>query len=172
MEVIEAIRRKRAVRRYTGQPLPEEAVRRILYAGRRAQSSKNSQPWRFIAIRERKTLEELAKMGDFARHLPTAALAVAILMPDYTQRWSIAFDAGQAAAYMQLAAVELGIGSCLVTLHRPEPARALLGFREDLHLHVLVAFGYPADPRALEPASQPGGRQPAEEIAYFEHWGR
>lgn len=171
MNVTDAISRKRAVRAYTPQPLPEEVVNSILKAGRRAQSSKNTQPRYFIAIQERETLEALSKMGDFATYLPDAALAVAILTPDFKQRWSIMFDAGQAAAYMQLAAVEHGVGSCLVTLHHPEPARALLGFPDDLELNVVIAFGYPTDHQAFDPPSRPGGRRPIEEIAHFERWG-
>ncbi len=170
MNVLEAIRRKRAVRQYTEQALPEEAVEVILRAGRRAQSSKNTQPWHFIAIRDQETLVKLSQMGDFASYLPTAALAVAILTPDPMQRWSVMFDAGQAAAYMQLAAVELGVGSCLVTLHRPDGARELLGFPEELHLNVLIAFGYPSDPQALEPAARAGGRNDVDEVIHFERW--
>src|SRR5215210_3501994 len=131
MNVIEAIRRKRAVRNYAPRPLAEEVVQQILYAGRRAQSSKNSQPWHFIAVQNRETLTELSRMGDFASYLPSAALAVAIVTPDPATRWSVMFDAGQAAAYMQLAALELGVGSCLITLHRPEPTRALLGYPDE-----------------------------------------
>jgi nitroreductase len=170
MNVIDAIQRKRAVRDYTPQPIPEEVVHNILRAGRRAQSSKNTQPWHFIAVQKRETLQALSEMGDFATWLPKAALAVCILTPDYKQRWSIMFDAGQSAAYMQLAALELGVGSGLITLHHPEPARELLGFPEDLHLNVVIAFGYPADPNVFEPASRPGGRRPIEEIAHFERW--
>src|SRR6478672_3131345 len=153
MEVIEAIRRKRAVRNYAPRPLPQEVVEQILWAGRRAQSSKNSQPWHFIAIRNHETLMELSKLGDFTGPLTGAALGVAILIPDPTTRWSVMFDAGQAAAYMQLVALDMGVGSCMVTLHRPEQAGALLGFPEDLQLHAMIAFGYPADPADLEPAS-------------------
>jgi nitroreductase len=80
------------------------------------------------------------------------------------------FDAGQAAAYMQLAALELGVGSCVTTLHRPEPSRALLGYPDHLHLRMLVAFGYPADPATLEAPPRPGGRRPGEEIVHFERW--
>src|SRR5947208_266340 len=98
MDVIEAIRRKRAVRNYADKPLPQEVVEQILYAGRRAQSSKNSQPWHFIAIRKRETLVALSKMGDYASHLPNAALVVAILTPDPIASYSVMFDAGQAAA--------------------------------------------------------------------------
>jgi nitroreductase len=53
MSVFELIRTKRAVRQFTDEPLPDEAVHSILNAGRRAQSSKNTQPWHFIAIRHR-----------------------------------------------------------------------------------------------------------------------
>ena len=109
MNVLEAIRRKRAVRQYKEESLTAEAVETILRAGRRAQSSKNSQPWHFIAIRDKETLVKLSQMGDYATHLPTAALAIAILTPDPAQRWSVMFDAGQAAAYMQLAAIEVGV---------------------------------------------------------------
>ncbi len=170
MNVIEAIRRKRAVRSYKDQPLPPQVVEQILYAGRRAQSSKNSQPWHFIAIQKRETLEALSKMGDFASYLPDAALAVAILTPDPEAYYWVMFDAGQAAAYMQLAALDLGVGSCIITLHRPEPSRELLDYPQNLYLRMLVAFGYPSDPALLEPASKAGGRRPIEEIAHFEQW--
>jgi nitroreductase len=98
MDVEEAIRQKRAVRTFARHPLPKEAVQAILRAGRRAQSAKNTQPWHFIAIQERAALESLSRTGTYADHLAGAALAVALLMPDPAQRWSILFDCGQAAA--------------------------------------------------------------------------
>jgi nitroreductase len=171
VNVIEAIRRKRAVRNYTDKALPREVVETILYAGRRAQSSKNSQPWHFIAIQNKETLAKLATMGDFTQHLPHAGLAVVILTPDPVAHYWVMFDAGQAAAYMQLAAVELGVGSCMTTLHRPEGSRELLGYPEELHLRMLVAFGYPADPEAaFAPAVRVGGRKPVSEVVHFERW--
>ena len=60
MYVIEAIRTKRAVRRYRDEPLPDDIVRAILHAGRRAQSAKNHRPWHFLAIRDRAGLGALA----------------------------------------------------------------------------------------------------------------
>jgi nitroreductase len=170
MEVGEAIRLKRAVREFDPGPLPDEAVGRILRAGRRAQSSKNTQPWHFIAIRERATLEALSRRGTYAGHLAGAALGVAILTPDPASRFSILFDAGQAAAYMQLAAWELGIGSCLATIYEPEAARRLLGFPEDLHLHIAISFGYPADPSVLHAPPRPGGRRPVDRTIHSERW--
>ena len=55
------------------------------------------------------------------------------------------FDAGQAAAYMQLAAWELGVGSCPASIYEPEKARQMLGFPAELHLRIALSFGYPAD---------------------------
>lgn len=111
MNVSQAIRTKRAVRRFSEKPLPEQVIQAILNAGRRSQSSKNSQAWQFIAIQEREVLQALSTCGEWAGHLAGAALGVAILTPDPGGKFQTMFDAGQAAAFMQLAAWELGVGS-------------------------------------------------------------
>ncbi len=170
MNVLEAIRTKRAVRQFTGQPLPEEAVQTILNAGRRAQSAKNSQPWQFIAITDRGILEQLSRLGHWAGHLSGAALGVAILTPDPDTRFSIMFDAGQAAAYMQLAAWELGIGSVPATIYEPEQARALLGFPPEWHLRVALSFGYPAEPTDLTRPPRKGQRAALADIVHRDKW--
>ncbi|MGH2619092.1 MAG: nitroreductase family protein [Anaerolineales bacterium] len=170
MEISQAIRLKRAVRSFAGEPLPEQALRAILNAGRRAQSAKNRQAWHFIVIRDRETLAGLAKLGTYADHLSGAAAAIAILTPNPDERWSIMFDAGQAAAYMQLAAWELGIGSAPATIYQTEEARQLLGFPADLHLRVVFSFGYPADPGVLTAPPHPGGRKALAQLVSFERW--
>jgi nitroreductase len=170
MEVAEAIRTKRAIRRFSTEPIPDEIVRYILRAGTRAQSSKNSQPWRFIAIRKRETLVSLAALGTSADHFATAALGVAFLTVDPLLRWSIMFDAGQAASYMQLAAWEHNVGSCLATIYQSDVSRELLGYPEDYHLNVALAFGYPADPEELTRPPRSGGRRAFEDSVYFEYW--
>jgi nitroreductase len=170
MNVSEAIRLKRAVREFREEPLPEDAVTQILNAGRRAQSSKNSQPCRFVAVRERETLEILSKCGQYAGHLAGAALGVAILTPDPALRFQILFDAGQAAAYMQLAAWELGIGSCMATIYEPDKAREALGFPPELRLQFAISFGYPRDPEQLVKLPKQGGRQTFDEIVHWEKW--
>ena len=170
MNVSEAIRFKRAVRQYKDQQLPQEAVIAILNAGRRSQSSKNSQPWHFIAIQERSRLKALSKLGTYADHISGAGFAVAIITPPPEQRYSIMFDAGQAAAYMQLAAWELGVGSCLATIYQPDEARHLLGFPDDLHLRIAISFGYPLDDENIFSAPRAGGRKSLEDIVHWEQW--
>ena len=170
MNVSEAIRTKRAVREFSEKALPAEVVEAILNAGRRAQSSKNSQPWHFIAIQDKARLKSLSECGRFAGHLAGAALGVAILTPDPAQRFSIMFDAGQAAAYMQLAAWEQGVGSCLASIYEPDKARELLKFPEDWHIRIAISFGYPKDPEIISQPPKKGGRLPMEEIVRWETW--
>jgi len=170
MNVSEAIRLKRAVREFSPQPISNENVVHILNAGRRAQSAKNQQQWEFIAIREKAVLSSLAKCATNAPHLARAALGIAILTPDPAQRWSILFDAGQAAAYMQLAAWEKGIGSCLATIYEPEEARETLGFPSDMHIRVAISLGYPKDPSVLKTPPRSGGRKPMEQTIHYDRW--
>lgn len=170
MNVTEAIKSKRAVRHFQTTPLSKDATTAILNAGRRAQSAKNIQPWRFIAVTDKFRLKELSKLGEWAGHLAGAALAVAIVTPHPDTRFSVMFDAGQAAAYMQLAAWEMGIGSCLATIYDPERARQILSFPEDYHIRIAISFGYPLDPSLLIAPPQKGGRLPYDETVHWETW--
>lgn len=172
MDVLEAIRTKRAVRKFSDRPLDEATLRQIVNAGRRAQSSKNRQAWHFLVVRDRQILKELSQLGSYAGQLADAAAAIALLTPDPAERWSILFDVGQAASYIHLAAWGLGVGSCPVTIYQPEAARQLLGFPPEWHLHAVISLGYPADPSALTAAPKRGGRKPLDEMISFDRWGQ
>lgn len=171
MKVADAIRMKRAVRAFDGHPLSRETVLAILHAGRRAQSSKNTQPCDFIAVEDRELLQALSRTGAYAGHLAAASLGVVIVTPDPGARWSILFDAGQAAAYMQLAAWEHGVGSCLATIYDPEAARSILGVPSDRHLQVALSFGVPREPSDLTDPPRRGGRRIASEMFHLSRWG-
>jgi len=170
MNVSDAIRTKRAVRKFAARPLPEEVVLAILNAGRRSQSSKNTQAWQFIAIREKATLQALSECGQWAGHLAGAALGVAILTPDPSEKFQTMFDAGQAAAFMQLAAWELGVGSCPASIYDFERARQILGFPAEWHLRIAISFGYPAEEQILAAPPRKGGRKALEEVVHWERW--
>jgi nitroreductase len=170
MNVYDTIKAKRAIRQFQDKPLPDEAVRTILNAGRLAQSSKNTQTWQFIAMQERAVLEALSKCGTWAGHLAGAALGVAILTPDPTGQFQIMFDAGQAAAYMQLAAWELGIGSCLASIYQGEQARDVLGFPAEWQLRIAISFGYPTAEAIAPRPPRPEGRKPFDAVAHWERW--
>lgn len=170
MNVSEAIRTKRAIRKFQDKPLPEDVVQSILNAGRRSQSSKNEQPWKFIAIRDKSILKALSECGQWAGHLAGAALGVAILTPEPTAKFQIMFDAGQAAAFMQLAAWELGVGSVPASIYEPEKARAILGFPPEWHLRIALSFGYPLEEKKLSAAPKKGGRRTLEEVVHWDRW--
>jgi len=162
MSVAEAIRRKRAVRAYTTDPVPEPVIDAILNAGRRAQSSKNSQPWTFILVRDREQLRRLSTAGTYAAHLATAAFAVVLVGAAGTE-----FDLGQAAAYMQLAATAAGVGSCITTLHDQAATHTILGVPDELTCRFSIAFGYGAE---LPTALRVGGRKPFDQVVRRERY--
>ena len=170
MNVSEAIRLKRAVRKFQERPLPGDVIRSILNAGRRSQSSKNEQGWQFIAIRNKATLKALSETGTYAGHLAGAALGVAIVTPNPEGKFQDLFDAGQTAAYMQLAAWELGVGSCLASIYEPERARQILAFPPEWHLRIAISFGYPAEEAKLSAAPKKGGRRSLEELVHWDKW--
>ncbi len=170
MNVSDAIRTKRAVRKFRDDALPEDVMTAILNAGRRSQSSKNEQAWQFVAIRDKTILKALSECGTWAGHLAGAALAVAILTPDPEGKFQVMFDAGQAAAFMQLAAWELGIGSVPASLYEHEKAREILGFPTEWHVRIALSFGYPMDEEKLSAAPKKGGRRSLEEVVHWERW--
>jgi nitroreductase len=170
MNVSDAIRTKRVVRKFQDKLLTKEIVSMILNAGRRAQSSKNEQTWHFIAIQDKKILQALSECGDWAGHIAGAALAVAILTPEPTEKFQTMFDAGQAAAYMQLAAWEVGVGSCPASIYEAEKAREILGFPSELHLRIVLSFGYPTNEEKLTSAPKKGGRRTLDEVSHWDQW--
>lgn len=170
MNVSDAIRTKRAVRKFQDKALPEDIIRAILNAGRRSQSSKNSQTWQFIAIQDKATLKALSECGEWAGHIAGAAVCVAILTPEPAGKFQTMFDAGQAAAFMQLAGWELGIGSCPASLYEFEKTRAILEFPPEWHLRIALSFGYPADEEQLSAVPKKGGRISLDEIVHWNKW--
>ena len=170
MNVSDAIRLKRAVRKFQDKPLSNEVVHAILNAGRRSQSSKNTQAWRFIAIRDKEILKELSQCGEWAGHIAGAALCVAILTPEPTEKFQTMFDAGQAAAFMQLVAWELGVGSCPASLYEFDKARAILGFPAEWHLRIALSFGYALEEEKLSAPPKKGGRMAFEEVVHWDRW--
>lgn len=162
-----AIAQVRAIRRFTEVPLPDADVLGIVNAGRRAQSAKNTQPCRFIVVRERGLLVALSEVGPYARHLAGAAAGVFIVTPPRDE-FTVLLDTGQATAYMQLEAWERGIGSCIGAIRNAPAARELLGYPEPLECWISVSFGYPAEEQSPLRA---GGRLPLDDVMFHERWG-
>ena len=173
MSVWRAISTKRAVREFADIAIEPEHLDQILQAGRRSGSSKNLQRWDFIVCRDREHLRELASVGPWAGHLAGAAVGIALVTPQSKAAddpLSVMFDLGQAAAYMMLAAWELGIGSVPATVYEHDLAQRLLGYPETHHCEYILSFGYPADPAELTAPNRPGRRRSLAEIVHEERW--
>lgn len=171
MQTWDAIRARRNVRTFRDEPIPEEALTRILEAGRRAPSARNTQPWDFIVVTERGRLAELSKVWMGARHVAGSAATVAIASPtpaDARQAGLNMFDLGQASMVMAIAASDLGIGSGHAAVADQDLARSLLGIPDDHFLAFLLALGYPAD-RPLAPLSRMD-RRSFNDVVHRERW--
>jgi nitroreductase len=173
METSDAIAGYRAVRAFDGRPLAPEHLEAIVRAGRRAPSSKNTQPWGFVVVTERPRLEELSRVGDYAGHLAGAAAGVAFVVPDPDDpealAW-LAFDSGQAAQTMLLTAWSLGVGGVHAAVYDAPMARDILGFPEGMRCDLILSFGYPADPAVLTAPPRAGGRRSMDDIVHRERW--
>lgn len=168
-EVFDLIKKKRAIRVFTAEPIPEEIVFKILEAGRLSGSAKNTQPWHFVAIRERETLRALSTCGTYAGHLAGAALGVALLTEDPFQRLTIAFDLGRATQNMMLTASSLGIGSVMASIYQSARAIDILGAPTAFTCPWCISFGYPAEEQ-IRPGIVKGGRRKHEEVIHNEKW--
>ena len=131
----------------------------------------NGQPWDFVVLTQRDGLRKLAEVWRYGAHIAGAAAAVALLSPaseDTESRESQAFDIGQAAMSMMLAAADLGIGSCHSAIGDQAVARAALGHPEDRECVIVLSLGYPAG-RRLVPIEEPN-RRPFADVVHRERW--
>jgi nitroreductase len=167
-EAYNLIRTMRSVRAYRDEPLPEAVAREILDAGRLSGSSKNTQPWVFIAVQDRETLRALTKAGNYTGHLADAALAVVVAVPDPSPSGTPHYDVGRATQNMMLAAWGHGIGSVVAYFHFPQVAAEALGVPEGYNVEWVVSFGYPAEAQDRPPRK--GGRKSFDEVVRWKKW--
>jgi len=163
MDLFEAIENAPGVRSYDPVNIPDEHIKKIIDAGRRAPSGKNLQPLAFIAIRAKDTLEKLSRVQGCVGQA-SAAIAI-VANPDASPYWLE--DAAAAAENMLLAIKALGYDSVWIqgALRRHEDyARELLGVPKNRKLIILLPIGE-AD---AETPQQP--KRPLEETLHWEKW--
>ena len=173
-DVVRPLVRVRQIRDFTDEPIDAAAVDAIADAARWSGSSRNSQPWRFILIREAATLRALADAGlPQTRALATATAAVAIVMPEEPGAGiANAYDEGRAAERVLVSANLLGLGAAISWVRGDVRTTigAMLGVPEGRYVRTVVALGHPT-PEARRPKSAPGAaRLPREEIVHDERW--
>ncbi len=171
MQTWDAIRARRNVRTYTTDPVSEEYLDRIVEAGWRAPSASNRQYWDFVIVTDRAQLTELATVWQGARHIASAAAAIALVVPepdDDRTRVIDQYDLGQATFAIMLAAADLGIGTGHSSVGDQSKARAIVGVPDTHVVSFLLGVGYPSD-RPLRPIAVPN-RRPFAEVVHRGHW--
>ena len=173
MQVHDAIKTNRSVRQFTAEPVPRADIEHIVNAGRLSGSAKNTQPWTFVVVTERATLQALSECGPWCTHLAGAAFGVVMVVDDLHEPPTLTkpFDLGRASQNMILAAWELGVASCMATIYDANKAHAALGTPAGKAIPWAISFGYPqpdADPRQRPP--RPDGRKALGDVIRWERW--
>jgi nitroreductase len=161
MDTLKYIHTRREIRDYLDKPIPQDALQKILEAGRLAPSSKNSQPWHFIVIREKETLRKISELTPTGAHIAKAPLAIAVLM-DCAKLPDV--DGARAIQNMVLAAWDLGVGACWVTNFYDDGVKDLLSAPQRMKLVSVIPFGYPTELKTTRKKI----RKTLNEVVHFE----
>ncbi len=135
VDVLEAIGKRRSVRKYTGDPVTDDEVRELLEAAIAAPSAGNAQPWRFIVVRDQELLEKLVQAAHGQRFLAEASVTIVVCADltrarrAYGDRGATLYCLQDTAAAIQnllLAATARGLGTCWVgAFHEVQASRVL-----------------------------------------------
>jgi len=141
MEVFETVRTLLAVRSFGDTAVPDALVQRIVEASHLTASSMNQQPWHFIVVQQRETLQQLGSVARSGPYIAQAALAIVVVIEHTPFAVS---DASRAIQSMMLTAWAEGVGSNWVGFGGLQQVNALLDIPENLEVFAIVPFGYPA----------------------------
>ena len=159
MDALEAIRRRRSIREFTGEPVPQEHLEQIVEAGRLAATGYNHQPWDFIVITRQQTIDLLKKTAPW---MEKAGAVIAVVLDPTAQYWLE--DGSAAVENMLIAATALGYGSCWLegyTRPNEEEFKTLLNVPSEKRLLTLIPIGVPAEWPTKE-------KKPLNEVLHWE----
>jgi nitroreductase len=173
-EIVRPLLRTRQVRQFTDEPVADELLDAIADVARWSGSSTNSQPWRFLVLRDTAILRRLRDAGmPQLRSLATATAAIAIVMPEEEGRAiSYAYDEARAAERMLIAATMLDLGAAIAWVMKDvrPVARELLGLPASRTVRTLVALGHPTEEARRPRAERGTARLPREETVFYDRW--
>jgi FMN reductase [NAD(P)H] len=199
MDLAEVLRRRKMVRNYTDEPVPPDAVERIVARGRKAPSGGFSQGTRFVVVTDPGTRRRIAELAGEETYVEQGLapwisrapvhVVVAIREDDYHDRyrrpdklqddgseieWRVPWwwvDAGKAIMLLLLAAIDEGLGAGLFGLvgDDNDGLRELLGMPADLEIVGVVTVGHPA-PEPAVGSRRAFDWKPLEEVVRWERW--
>lgn len=151
MVLIDAILKRRSIRRYTKEKLSESDELSMLEAAMCAPSAGNERPWHFLVVRDRKKLEEITGIQPHFFMLKGAPMAIIVCadqaLEKYPGFWSQ--DCAAATENILIEAQHLGLGACWLGVYPVEERMMPLASMFDLPSGVvpfsIVAVGHPAE---------------------------
>lgn len=165
MEVYQAIRTMLAVREYADRPIDDAIIHQMIEAARLTGSSRNTQHWDFVVVRQRPNLQQLGALAAYGPYIAQAALAIAVVVPENQTGF---IDGTRATQDMMLTAWAAGIGSNWVgNVNTPE-IKSLLKIPQERMVLTIIPFGYPA--KKLGAGKKK--RKAVAEIAHAEQYGQ
>jgi len=138
MDVFDAIKERRSIRRYKGEPIQKDDIEKMVEAARLAPSAKNLQPWKLIIVQDPKVLEELVPICQ-AQEFVGEAGAFIVGMVDGS-KWS-KIDLTIAMDHLSLEAVELGYGTCWIGAFDEDGLKQKLDLPEGYEPLVCMTIG-------------------------------
>ncbi|MEJ5187154.1 MAG: nitroreductase [Candidatus Geothermincolales bacterium] len=162
MEVKEAIRTRRSIRKFLEKQVGEAELREVLEAARWAPSGLNNQPWKLVVVRDRGKAGELAECTKYSSIVRNAPVLICVFL-DHSESYDRDKDLMAMGALMQnmlLAAHSLGLGAVWLgeILREKEKVREILRVPPGHELTGVVAMGWPAERK------ERGERKPLDEI--------
>lgn len=171
MDVLEAIKGRRSVRKYKYKEIDHDTIVKLLEAAQWAPSGGNRQPWRFIIVTDRQKIKML-KMSSPGFYGDEAALVLVICLDKESilkYDYDVALDLGMAAQNIMLAAYALGLGSCAIASFISRAVNRLLNVHDTLEVKLLISIGYPVHTPKIPP------RRSLSELVYVNgcstRWG-
>ncbi len=154
MMIIELLRKRRSIRKYEDKPVENESVDILIESMLRSPSSRSFNPWEFIVVDDKQTIEALSSAKEHgSSFLKNAPLAIVVCAhPDKSDVW--VEDASIASLLLHLTAHDLGLGSCWIQIRLRQHAsgesseqyvKDLLELEDSLVVEAIVAIGYPAE---------------------------
>lgn len=154
VDVLQALRTRRSVRTYTGDPVPDEALERVLEAGLLSASGRGKRPWELIVVRQRETLDALAQCRTAGSQMLAGADAAIVVVANAEAADTWIEDCSIVMANMHLAADALGLGSCWIqgrmreaegSVSTQDYVANLLGIPAEYQLEAILSLGMPAE---------------------------
>jgi len=151
LDIFEAIRTRRSIRKYRPDPVPDDLIEKVIDAARWAPSSHDRQPWEFIVVKNRCTMEKLAKTHRYSSFIVDAPLVVVVCVDQHKSPSLFIQDGSAAIQNLLLAVHAIGLGACWIAIHNlnfprfEKHVQKLLSIPENIRVIALISVGWPME---------------------------